>query len=115
MNKCECYEEREVIDYYSLNSDRRLISICNGTKERDECYCKGNRAKCDFYSEVREKALKHYEEENKKLKNEKTRKYIIDILKYYLNTNEENGVVYVPKFIIEKLIEELKDGNISNT
>lgn len=57
MNKCcECYEEREVIDYYSLNSDRRLIGICNGTKERDECSCKGNRAKCDFYSEVRKKA-----------------------------------------------------------
>lgn len=55
-NKCECYEEREVIDYYSLNLDRRLIGICNGTKEREECSCKGNRAKCDFYSEVRKKA-----------------------------------------------------------
>ena len=33
MNKCECYEEREVIDYYSLNSDRRLTGICNGTKD----------------------------------------------------------------------------------
>lgn len=56
MNKCECYEEREVIDYYSLNSDRRLTGICNGTKERDECSCKGNREKCDFYSDVRKKA-----------------------------------------------------------
>ena len=25
-------------------------------------------------------------------------------LKYYLDTNEENGVVYIPKFIIEKII-----------
>lgn len=55
-NKCECYEEREVIDYYSLNSDRRLIGICNGTKEREECHCGGNRRYCDFYPEVREKA-----------------------------------------------------------
>lgn len=56
MNKCECYEEREVIDYYSLNSDRRLTGICNGTKERDKCSCKGNREKCDFDPEVRKKA-----------------------------------------------------------
>lgn len=56
MNKCECYFEQETIDYYSLNSDRRLVGRCNGTKEREECSCKGNRAKCDFYSEVRKKA-----------------------------------------------------------
>lgn len=56
MNKCECYEEKEVIDYYSFLYDRRLTSICNGTKERDECRCVGDPAKCDFYPEVREKA-----------------------------------------------------------
>ena len=49
MNKCECYEEREVIDDYSFNFDRRLIGICNGTKERDRCLCSGNPVKCDFY------------------------------------------------------------------
>ena len=25
-------------------------------------------------------------------------------LKYYLDTNEEKGVVYIPKFVIEKII-----------
>lgn len=29
---------------------------------------------------------------------------IKEILKYYLDINEENGVVYIPKFIIEKII-----------
>ena len=80
--KCECYSKQEIIDYYSLSSDRRLISICNGTKERDVCSCKGDRAKCDFYPEIREKALKDCKEENKKLKSNRTRKYIIDTLKY---------------------------------
>lgn len=28
-------------------------------------------------------------------------------LKYYLDTNEELGVVYIPKFVIEKMIKEL--------
>lgn len=55
-NKCECYSEQETIDYYSLNSDRRLVSRCNGTKERDVCSCKGDKTKCDFYPEIRKKA-----------------------------------------------------------
>ena len=25
-------------------------------------------------------------------------------LKYYLDVNEENGVVYIPKFVIEKIV-----------
>lgn len=29
---------------------------------------------------------------------------IVSELKYYLETNEENGIVYIPKFVIEKLI-----------
>lgn len=57
-NKCECYEEREMYNPISLSlySDIKLIGICNGTKERDECSCGGDRAKCDFYPEIREKA-----------------------------------------------------------
>lgn len=62
MNKCECYEEREVIDDYSFNFDRRLIGICNGTKERDMCLCSGNPVKCDFYPEIREKARRQTQE-----------------------------------------------------
>lgn len=60
MNKCECYEEKEVVDSYLY--DRRLIGICNGTKERDECRCGGNPAKCDFYPEIREKAYRQTQE-----------------------------------------------------
>lgn len=37
--------------------------------------------------------------------NAKVHKVIKD-LKYYLDTNEENGVVYIPKFVIEKMINE---------
>lgn len=29
---------------------------------------------------------------------------IVKDLKYYLDTNEENGVVYIPKFVIEKIV-----------
>lgn len=28
-------------------------------------------------------------------------------LKYYLDTNEENGVVYIPEFVVQKRIKEL--------
>ncbi len=37
--------------------------------------------------------------------NKKVHKVIKD-LKYYLDTNEENGVVYIPKFVIEKMVDE---------
>lgn len=57
-NKCECYEQREVCEslIYSLDPNIKIIGICNGTKEREECDCKGNKAKCDFYPEIREEA-----------------------------------------------------------
>ena len=29
---------------------------------------------------------------------------VISDLKYYLDTNEENGVVYIPKFVVEKIL-----------
>lgn len=37
--------------------------------------------------------------------NKKIKKVLTD-LKYYLDTNEENGVVYIPKFVIEKMVNE---------
>lgn len=30
--------------------------------------------------------------------------HIKNTLKYYLDINEENGVVYIPKFVIEKIV-----------
>lgn len=37
--------------------------------------------------------------------NAKVHKVVKD-LKYYLDTNEENGVVYIPKFVIEKMVND---------
>lgn len=66
MNKCECYEEREVIDYSFLNPGRIITGICNGTKETEMCSCKGNKVKCDFYSDVRKKARAEIKKEIEK-------------------------------------------------
>lgn len=100
-NNCECYEEREVIDYYSLNSDRRLIGICNGTKERDGCSCKGNRTKCDFYPEVRAAAKK----ESKEYKDKKE----LEFYRWWIekhNLSAEATIAFGRWF---------RDENISNT
>lgn len=57
MNKCECYEEYKSPDYsFMSRSGVKIVAVCNGTKEKEVCSCKGNRVKCDFYSDVREKA-----------------------------------------------------------
>lgn len=61
--KCECYKERESPDYsFTSRSGVKIVAFCSGTKERDECSCKGNRAKCDFYPEVREEATEEAKE-----------------------------------------------------
>jgi hypothetical protein len=59
--------------------------------------------------EVEVEAWKHYYNEclidlkNAHVEIEKIKKD----LKYYLDTNEENGVVYVPKFILDKILNEV--------
>jgi hypothetical protein len=63
MDKCKCYEETwEIIGWLGPDEViRKHRHRCNGTRERDECSCGGDRTKCNFYPEVREEA-------NKKLK-----------------------------------------------
>lgn len=45
MNKCECWCD--------ING---VWAECWGTRERDACSCGGDKMKCDFYPEVRERA-----------------------------------------------------------
>lgn len=64
MKKCDCYhtqiEKRHTYHitgmpiYYDAE-----VGVCWGTGERDECSCGGDRAKCDFYPEIRENAQKN--------------------------------------------------------
>lgn len=63
MKKCDCYvEDRQLSDYTPLMKPiYKTVSLCFGTKERDRCSCGGDRTKCDFYPEVKEKAI---QEEN---------------------------------------------------
>ena len=57
MVKCDCYcEEYEIIGWLGPDEYiRKLRKRCNGTRERDECCCGGDRVKCDFYPEVRQR------------------------------------------------------------
>lgn len=63
MNKCDCYcTEEKIIGWHTpVDPKTTIVHKCNGTRERDECSCGGDRTKCDFYPEVREKALKEQE------------------------------------------------------
>lgn len=63
MNKCDCYHtEEKIIGWHTpVDPKTTIVHKCNGTRERDECSCGGDRTKCDFYPEVREKALKEQE------------------------------------------------------
>ena len=65
-NKCDCHHKKTYTRCDGLKDFIRYE--CWGTKERDECSCGGDRIKCDFYPEVREKALRE-REDNKVRKN----------------------------------------------
>ena len=55
MNQCECYHQNTYRDVSGVVDFIRYE--CYGTKERDMCSCGGDKTKCDFYPDVREKAL----------------------------------------------------------
>ena len=63
-NKCDCYHEqtKKLYTYHPVTGQPVAhdvdVGVCWGTREQDECSCGGCEAKCDFYPEVREKALK---------------------------------------------------------
>lgn len=103
MKKCECYHEVER-GIYNPYLDRTIVvkeGECWGTKERDICHCKGDKCQCDIYPEIKQKALKEKQSKRGKVD-------IVRTLQHYLDFNEEDGVVYIPKVTIEKMIEELK-------
>lgn len=104
MKKCEAYHTREryIYDPYITTMKHTIVEgECWGTPERDICYCKGDKCQCDFYPYKKQKALK--DKQSKKGKVD-----IVRTLQHYLDFNEENGVVYIPKFTVEKMIEELE-------
>lgn len=111
MNKCECYHSQEKIVYDPYIQSQRFVEIegeCWGTKEREVCFCKGDKCQCDIYPHVKQKALKEKELKQNAKQKDKNLKHIKESLEFYLDSHEENGVVYIPKFIIEKMIEVLK-------
>lgn len=65
MDKCSNYhtqfKRQYLYDRYSGSCtgwENITIDVCHGTKECEECSCGGDRTKCDFYPEVRVKAVK---------------------------------------------------------
>lgn len=65
MDKCDCwYEQMKQVYTYDRFTGvcdgvySKPVGVCYGNKEKEECQCMGDRGKCDFYPEVREKAMK---------------------------------------------------------
>jgi len=55
IEKCSCYHTAEQLLGW-IGPDEPLthtIGICFGTKDREQCFCRGSESECDFYSEKR--------------------------------------------------------------
>ena len=62
-NCCSSYHTETKIEYlYDTRGNcvtyEHTIGKCWGTKECEECFCKGDRSKCDYYSDIKAKAQK---------------------------------------------------------
>ena len=56
MEKCSSYHiKRYIRGWKDSNTPiyEREVGVCWGTKECEECSCEGDKAKCDFYPELR--------------------------------------------------------------
>lgn len=88
MKKCDSYhlQPKTRYTYHPLTgcpiAHDIEVGVCWCTKECDECSCGGDRTKCDFYPEVREKAKK--EVENTKTNSEYIRAMTDDELAEFL-------------------------------
>ena len=66
-NKCNSYHLQPTTRYtYHPLTGRPIahdieVGVCWGTKECDQCNCDGDMTQCDFYPEVRKRALKRRE------------------------------------------------------
>lgn len=61
-------------------------------------------AKIEFLSEVEIHRARLAMAQEKNLKSSEELYEIKKELEYYLNTNEEKGVVYIPKFVMKKIV-----------
>ena len=64
---CSCYHTETITKYLydTINGNRvnweHTIGKCWGTKECEECFCKGDESYCDFYPDIRAKAQREEE------------------------------------------------------
>lgn len=62
MEKCKCFWTDSWHEFRWYDGDCLPVvikkDVCNGTKEREECTCEGDPAKCNFYPEKRNAAKK---------------------------------------------------------
>lgn len=108
INKCDCYHEQ-------ASWDNTIYGVCWGTKEEDICSCKGDRTKCDFYDNVRNKAKK----EQRQAELNKIPDKIIDLIQdfwgtdpaYYCSSTDEKEANFakLSSTIIE-MLQEFKHG-----
>lgn len=104
-NRCDCYhiESKRRYTYHPITKDPIrhdiTVGVCWGTKEINECSCDGDRSKCDFYPEVREKAKKNA-----------TIKDAISHFKYGISHDIfEEPVTTYAKLAVKALEKQLKD------
>lgn len=108
MKKCNSYhtQTKRRYEYNPITGEPTghdvEVGVCWGTKEMDQCSCNGDRTKCDFYPEIREKA---YKEDNMLIDTIETDNKIISfLLDQHAQTKNANFLIAAS--VIDHLIRE---------
>lgn len=111
MEKCNCYVEDTYLTYDNvlLTPNYKIVSRCNGTKERDVCSCGGNETKCDFYPAKRADAQARKVTDEFKANRKYTYEETRDQFLLALNSNAYTNMCtcYDMKNVIETLDKQI--------
>ena len=106
MKKCTSYHKKQERRYtYHPITGQPIgrdveVGVCFGTKEVDQCSCDGDERRCDFYPEVRQRAMQKM---HGRLGDPIDRAYLSD---WYINSVSESDI---PVWTEEHLDELFND------
>lgn len=96
--------DEQIVKALECCVSRTGCDACRGCPFNEDKLCDKDRFALEKHSlaliKRQQAEIDHLREATKKVKSD---------LKYYLDTNEENGVVWIPKFTINNLLKEMTE------
>lgn len=116
MAKCKYYDsfieqQLRYTKYGDTYHEAVLCGRCTGTKETERCYCRGDESRCDFYPDIKQRAVEakkaFLERELKQLKPEDVKRFVLAGKAFVTLKSGKTG-----KQFTYKIVKSNKDPNV---